>query len=125
MDYTLLRVNQNFMLKPMKQYNSSLKYHLLMVIKDKTKANPIKASELKVKLGISTVKIRELVNQLRAVDHKPIGSDSSGYYYCSTISEASHTINQLRSRAKHIHRAADGILANFKDEAQLSLIWSK
>ena len=122
MDYTLLRVNQNFMLKPMKQYNQGMKYHLLMVIKGRDKDNPIKSREIREKLGLSGEKIRELVNILRAVDHRPIGSDSSGYYYCHTITDALHTINQLRSRAKHIHRAAEGILANFKEEDQLSLI---
>ena len=106
----------------MKQYNQGMKYHLLMVIKGRDKDNPIKSREIREKLGLSGEKIRELVNILRAVDHKPIGSDSSGYYYCNTIADALHTINQLRSRAKHIHRAADGILANFKEEDQLSLI---
>ena len=106
----------------MKQSKASIKTHLLMLIKQHRVENPIKAYQIKAKLGISSVKIREIVNELRADDNLPICSDSTGYFYARNKAEALHTISQLRSRAKHIHLAADGILANFKDEDQLSLI---
>ena len=106
----------------MKQSKASIKTHLLMLIKQHRVENPIKSYQIKAKLGISSVKIREIVNELRADDNLPICSDSTGYFYARNKAEALHTINQLRSRAKHIHRAAEGVLSYFEEENQLQLL---
>ena len=106
----------------MKQSKASIKTHLLLLIKQHRVENPIKAWEIKAKLGISSVKVREMVNEMRADDNLPICSDASGYFYARDKSEAIHTINQLRSRARAIHQAAQGVLAHFEDENQLQLL---
>ena len=93
-----------------------------MLIKQHRVENPIKAYQIKAKLGISSVKVREMVNEMRADDRLPVCSDATGYFYARDKSEALHTINQLRSRAKHIHRAAEGVLSYFEEENQLQLL---
>lgn len=101
---------------------SSIKNTVLYTIKSYTKENPIKSREIKAKLGYSDVKIREAVHELRTVDNFPICSGSKGYFYALDISEARHTINHLRSRAREMFEAAEGMEKAFEKDNQLSIV---
>ena len=102
--------------------SSYTKSSILYVIKSHTKENPIKSREIKEKLGCSDVKIREAVHELRTVDNFPICSGSKGYFYALDISEARHTINHLRSRAREMFDAAEGMEKAFEKDNQLSIV---
>ena len=83
--------------------------HVIMMIKGRTSNNPIKSSEIERKLHIAGVTVREIVHRARTVDNLPVCSDSKGYYFPMNKSEADRTIRQLRSRAKQLVEAANGI----------------
>ena len=83
--------------------------NVILMIKGRTSNNPIKSYEIENKLSISGVTVREIVHRARTVDNIPICSDSKGYYYPTSKLEADKTIRQLRSRAKQLVEAANGI----------------
>jgi len=101
---------------------TSLKSAVLAIIKSRTINNPIRSGEIKRKLGCAGANIREAVNELRAVDHLPVCSGSSGYYYPLDKTEAIHTINHLRSRARAEFKAAEGILKHYESAGQMELV---
>ena len=101
---------------------NSLKGSILYIIKSHTINNPIKSREIKEKLGCVDVVIREAVHELRSVDNIPICSGSKGYFYPLDISEARHSVNRLRSSARELFDAAEGIEKAFEKDKQLSIV---
>ena len=100
----------------------SLKGSIHYIIKSHTINNPIKSREIKKVLGCVDVVIREAVHELRSVDNIPICSGSNGYFYPLDISEARHTINHLRSRAREMFKASEGMEKAFEKDSQLSIV---
>lgn len=70
------------------------------------KFNAIRAKDMK---SWGTLpEIRAIVNLLRN-NGVPICSDSNGYYYATNSREIEITMNHLKSRAKEIQKACDGL----------------
>jgi len=84
--------------------------------------HPVKSHHIQTRFQITGVVVREIVHHLREVENIPICSGAGGYFLAQSIGEAQHTIKQLRSRAKSLNRAAEGILDHYRKEEQLSLI---
>lgn len=63
------------------------------------------------------VDIREVVHYLRAVEHAPIGSDSSGYFYALSPNELQHAIAQLESRVRAQQSAINGLRLSFNQSS--------
>lgn len=55
------------------------------------------------------VKLRSVINYLRQNGSVPIGSNSKGYYVCTTAEEIDSNIRSLQQRANGIMIAADGL----------------
>ena len=101
---------------------SSIKNTILYHIKQRTRENPIRSKEISYKLGCSDVHIRDAVHELRTKDNIPVCSGGRGYYFPTDISEARHSINHLRSRARKMMDAAKGMEEHYMKEEQTSLI---
>jgi len=85
----------------------------------KAAKNPV----LEARFDISGRVLREIVNKLRC-EGQPICSDENGYYYASSETELSATIQQLNNRISNIAKAKNGLvraMEDFVDSGQISL----
>ena len=101
---------------------SSIKNTILYHIKQRTRENPIRSKEISYKLVCSDVHIRDAVHELRPKDNIPVCSGGRGYYFPTDISEARHSINHLRSRARKMMDAAKGMEEHYMKQEKTSLI---
>ena len=100
----------------------SLKGSILYIIKSHKKENAIKSKKLRETLGCDGRIIRTLIHELRVEDNIPICSGNNGYFYPDDISEARHSVNRLRSSARELYDAAEGIEKAFEKDKQLSIV---
>lgn len=96
--------------------------HVIAMIKTRKSSNPIKSSEIENRIGISGVTVREIIHKARTIENIPICSSSRGYYIASNKIEADETIRQLRSRAKQMVEAAEGMEKHYNNDNQMRLI---
>ncbi|NCA79948.1 MAG: hypothetical protein EOM76_07170 [Sphingobacteriia bacterium] len=92
---------------------------LIKRIKNRSKNNPIKSSELVAKMNdfaekhnlirINDVKLRKIVNHIRSNGLAPIVATSEGYYTATDTDEIEAQIRSLTQRASSIMRCADGL----------------
>ncbi len=69
---------------------------------------PVSASKISSRLGVSGIKIREVVNQARR-EGLPICSCHKGYYISDDKQEIEKTIKSLAHRAESMMTAAQGL----------------
>lgn len=68
----------------------------------------ISSAELERTIGISATELRKQVNRLRR-DGIPVASDRQGYFYAETAGEVYTTIRQLRTMARGLEAAIQGL----------------
>tara|TARA_Y100000593_G_C4152848_1_gene257956 strand:- start:326 stop:661 length:336 start_codon:yes stop_codon:yes gene_type:complete len=91
-------------------------------IEERTKDKPVKSNELQVRFNIPGSTVRQIVHYLRTIEHIPIGSGADGYFLARSVGEVEHTVKTLKSRAREMIKAADGILEHYHKDEQISLI---
>ena len=101
---------------------SRMQNHVIAMIHNRTKENPIYSAEIERRLGVTGVTIREIVHTARTEKNIPICAESKGYFMPSNKAEADRTINSLRSRARQNNEAANGIELFYKTEKQETLL---
>lgn len=105
---------------------TAIAYEFVTWLKANTSQDePAPATVIRQEFAMSDLQIRLLVHWLRAKGDplfSRIGSDSRGYFWIESWSEAQHTLAQLRSRANALHSAVRGICRAFQsDENQPEL----
>ena len=103
-------------------YMDSLTSHIIGIIEERKASNPILSRELEQRAGVKGVKIREIIHRARTEWNMPICAESKGYFMPSNKTEAERTMRSLRSRAKQLIEAADGIEKHYNKDKQMRLI---
>ena len=101
----------------LKQYKPSI----LIDISRARIESPIKMGDLAKRYGISDRVVRDALNELRTIDHKPICGDNKGYYWPRYKTEWDSTAERLGSYVQKIQSAIDGGNAFYKEEDQETL----
>ena len=96
--------------------------HVIAMIYNKTKNNPILSAEIERRLDISGGVVRDIVHRARTEQDIPICAESKGYFMPRDKVEALRTIKSLRSRANQNNEAADGIEKHYNINSQQRLI---
>ena len=97
-------------------------HHVIAMIHERSKGNPILSRDIERRLGISGVIVREVVHKARTEENIPICAESNGYFMPSHKVDAERTIRSLRSRAKQLVEAANGIEAHYNKDNQMRLL---
>jgi len=106
----------------MSNYIDSLTTHIIGIIEDRNSTSPVLSRELEKRAGVSGVKIREIIHRARTEWNLPICAESKGYFLASNKIEADRTIRSLRSRAKQLIKAAEGMEKHYNKDKQMELI---
>ena len=106
----------------MSNYIDSLTAHIIGMIEERGYTNPILSRDLEKRAGVSGVKIREIIHRARTEWNLPICAESKGYFFASNKIEADRTARSLRSRAKQLIQAAEGIESHYNKESQMRLL---
>ena len=108
--------------KIMNNYIDSLTAHIIGMIEERKAENPILSRDLEQRAGVSGVKIREIIHKARTLWDMPICAERKGYFLPSNKIEAERTIRSLKSRAKQLITAAEGIEKHYNKDNQMRLI---
>ena len=106
----------------MSNYVDSLTSHVIGMIEERKITNPILSRDLEKRAGVKGAKIREIIHRARTEWNMPICAESKGYFMPSNKTEADRTMRSLRSRAKQLIEAADGIEKHYNKENQMRLL---
>ena len=83
--------------------------HIIHMIQERNADNPIYSAEIERRLGVNGVHVRDAVHKARTIENIPICAGQKGYFMPRYKAEALRTIKSLRSRAKQLVEAANGI----------------
>ena len=103
-------------------YMDSLTSHIIGIIEGRKHQNPVLSRDLEKRAGVTGVKIREIIHRARTEWNMPICAESKGYFMPDNKLEADRTIRSLRSRAKQLIEAADGIEKHYNKDSQMRLL---
>ncbi len=111
--------------REMKQFEKSSLFQkhydrLLVGLRKKTVALPVKSKAIEYALGIQGTQVRKLINHARR-DGEPIGSTNDGYFFAKNFSEIQGTILQLEERGREILFIASRLKKTDKFKTQQSL----
>ena len=98
----------------------TIEHRLVEYLRTKASAdNPITGAKIARVLGIKgSVRVRGIVNLLRAQYHIPIASCRTGYFIAQTPEQLTETKASLHGRALSILRALGGIKKSFNSDRQ-------
>ena len=102
--------------------SQQMENHVIAMIYNKTKNDPILSAEIERRLDISGGVVRDIVHRARTEQNLPICAESKGYFMPRDKVEALRTIKSLKSRAKHNNEAADGIEMHYAKDDQIRLL---
>ena len=106
----------------MSNYMDSLTSHIIGMIEGRKASNPILSRDLEKRAGVMGKKIREIIHRARTEWDMPICAESKGYFMTSNKLEAERTVRSLRSRAKQLTEAANGIEKHYNKDNQMRLL---
>ena len=96
--------------------------HVVAMISGRTNTNPILSRDIERRLGISGVIVRDIVHRARTEQNIPICAEAKGYFMPDNKLEAERTVRSLRSRAKQLTEAANGIEKHYNKDNQMRLL---
>ena len=103
-------------------YIDSTSMYIIDIIKKRTVNNPVLSRDIEQKVGVSGVKVREVIHKARTEWDIPICAESKGYFMPINKLEAERTIRSLKSRAKQLIEASKGIEEHYVKDDQMRLL---